>query len=877
MNTLINLQTEFSFRKSIVKTDELLELAEKFNYNAISLANDNLTEAIAFNKKCLNKNIKPAIGLRINFMAGFNFDPNTYQIILYAKNDEGYKNLLKIEHSKKNNTITNKELTNYSKSIICVTNFLNNKGNFPHRIDKHINYFKNLFHSDFFMYTTNNPTQSRYNDLLLDIALNSHLLILTEDSVLFTKKTQYEAYKCFLKLNNIKEENFSNCYLRSEKEMKDSNDIFFEKIEELFATKEIVVSNCSDDIILKERVTNIYYQNHIKDNAEERLNKELSIIISKGFSTYFLIAADVISFCESNNILTGFGRGSSVASYVCYLLGITKINPLNHNLIFERFLNDERQDLPDIDIDVDANKKELIIKYLISKYGNKYVAQFSTYGKYSHLTAFKDIKDFLQITEQEALEIESMLKNNESIQEKYPNIFEILDPFDNMFKYSSINPAGIIVTKNELINYSNYYYKNNIPVMVLDKNSIEDLGLIKLDILSLKTLSTLETMLKQIKININDIPLNDTKTIKVINNQLTAGIFQLESRGIKQLLPYISNFEHLINTLALYRPAVLESNMHKEYINNFEEKPKYIHNDFTLFLSETNGIVLFQEQIILIISHYANYSFAKAERFRKNINDTNLQNEFINDVSGNGYDEYANSILRYLLKISKFSFNKSHSVAYAKLSYLMAYIKANYPDIFYTVLLNKNIEEKKDNAPLITELLRSNYKIIVPKYGIAVEKYTINNKTVNVGLLQLKNIGYKDVKIILGSKEPEDILSNKNLAKIAKNTLKNIGYFDNYESLTTVISEEEKIKFEVESMGFTSRLSTDNQGFIIETHKREKTITGKIYLNTGEITFVCFNSESFVDLTKGKLIMYEYTKNHTNLTDIIINKVIKSK
>lgn len=529
-----------------------------------------------------------------------------------------------------------------------------------------------------------------------------------------------------------------------------------------------------------------------KHNSEirKRLDHELKIIKDMGFISYFLIVWDFIHYAKSRGIPVGPGRGSAAGSLVSFLLGITDLNPLKYGLLFERFLNPERMGLPDIDIDFCYERRGEVIDYVTKKYGQENVAQIITFGTMQARAVLRDVGRVmaiayadvdriakmipaeLEMTLKKALESEPELNNLYKNDPQVTKLINIALSLEGLNRHASIHAAGVVIADKPLNNYTPIFKTGDDQITTgYSMGILEKIGLLKVDFLGLRTLTVINETLKLIKktrgtdIDIEKLSLDDPCTFKLLASSHTIGIFQVESSGMRDLLKKLipERFEDLIALLALYRPGPIGSGMLDDFMKRKHGAVpiKYEHPKLEPILKETYGIMVYQEQIMQIASNLAGFSLAQADILRKAMGKKipevmeNQRKNFLNGCIKNGIRESAASKIFDLIEyFSGYGFNKSHSTAYALISYRTAYLKANYPVEFMAALLTS----ERDNTDKIVEYVNE-----AERMGLTVKPPDINEsdmlfkivdeKTIRFGLLAIKNVGKGAAESIVGARE----------------------------------------------------------------------------------------------------------------------------
>ncbi|RJP28716.1 MAG: DNA polymerase III subunit alpha [Candidatus Omnitrophota bacterium] len=529
--------------------------------------------------------------------------------------------------------------------------------------------------------------------------------------------------------------------------------------------------------------------NRLTPEINERLEHELKIIKDAGFISYFLIVWDFINYAKKNNIPTGPGRGSAAGSLISYLLGITDINPLKYGLLFERFLNPERKGLPDIDIDFCYERRQEVIEYVTKKYGQENVAQIITFGTMQARAVVRDVGRVMGISYadvdriakmippdpgislKQALDSEAELKNMYDNDPQIKELMTIALQLEGLNRHASVHAAGVVIADKPLDNYMPLFKTQEDQITSGYSMSIlEKVGLLKVDFLGLRTLTVIQhtvdliKRVKHIDVHIDDIPLDDKKTFHLLSSAQTEGVFQVESSGMRDLLRKLQpeRFEDLIALLALYRPGPIGSGMLDDFIQRKHNRVeiKYPHKKLEPILKETYGIMVYQEQIMQTASVLAGFTLTQADLLRramsKKIPEIMEQQRkiFISGCLNNGISEsIASKIFDLIEYFSGYGFNKSHSAAYAMISYRTAYLKANYPVEFMTALLTSERDNTDKIVEYINECARMNLKVLPPDINESDALFSVvDDKTIRFGLLAVKNVGLGAIESIINAR-----------------------------------------------------------------------------------------------------------------------------
>ena len=527
---------------------------------------------------------------------------------------------------------------------------------------------------------------------------------------------------------------------------------------------------------------------------EKRLNYELGVIKGMQFSGYFLIVADFINYAKDHGIPVGPGRGSAAGSLVAYALKITDLDPIRHVLLFERFLNPERRSMPDIDVDFCIRGRDQVIRYVKEKYGADKVAQIATFGTLKAKAAIRDVGRALGFSFAEtdaiaklvpapkqgfdypladALKMEPRLQELMKSDPRVQNLINHALRLEGLTRHTSTHAAGVVLSNLPLVDYLPLYLdKDGGIVTQFDMESVEKIGLIKFDFLGLKTLTLIHDCLKLIRasrvaeIDINNLPLDDKKIYRLLCSGNTTGIFQLESTGIREMTVKIrpNCFEDLVAILALFRPGPLDSGMTEEYIKrkHGKEKIRYLHPLLEPILRDTYGVIVYQEQVMRIAQQLGQYSMGEADILRramgkKDSEEMASQRErFIEGARKNKIEpKKAAEIFDQMETFARYGFNKSHSAAYAMISYQTAYLKAHYPVEFMAALLSSEMGDTDKVIKNLAECRERGIEVLPPDINESRADFTVVGDKIRFGLAAVKNVGEKAVEVILESRERE--------------------------------------------------------------------------------------------------------------------------
>jgi DNA polymerase-3 subunit alpha len=717
MKACISIKTDYEILNSLIKVPDLISFALKNKIDTLGIIDNNLSSSIEFILACNKNNIKPIIGLDVLI--------NDKHLILYVKDEKGLKKLFKLNTFLLDNSLNIVELTKYLNDVIILI---------PYESISLYSELSKLSDDIFIGYKT---ATEKKNALLLTqnaIYFNPVMSLTKED----TKYLNYlNMIKDNITINAYDNIDYSTNYLVTSDSSKLTNlvDIKLSKNSNLIPHYDSKIKNSYDYLeALSIKGLNKRLNNSIPENYKKRLLYELDIIKKMNFVDYFLIVYDYVKFAKNNSILVGPGRGSAAGSLVTYSLGITSVDPLKYDLLFERFLNPERVTMPDIDIDFDASKREDVIKYVKKRYGENNAMPILTYGTMAAKQVLLSVSKILDVdisSLNRLIDPKKNLKDNLT-----PSVIKIINndnkikqvyydsmKLEGLKKHISTHAAGVVICNQEIDNIIPIIKSGNEYLTGYTMNYLEGLGLLKMDFLAIKDLTTIAEILELIpdKININNINLNDEEVLNKFTTADTTGIFQFESEGMKNFLRKLkpTKFTDLVVALALFRPGPMENI--DSFIRRKEGKEKidYLVPSLESVLKETYGIIVYQEQIMKIFNIVGGYSVAEADLIRRAISKKKEEiilsekDRFIEKAFKNGYEKSASEeIYNLILKFANYGFNKSHSVAYALVGYQMMYLKVKYPLYFYTSLLTINIGSSTKTKEYIDEAKQLNIKIM---------------------------------------------------------------------------------------------------------------------------------------------------------------------
>lgn len=820
----LHVHTEYSLLDGASKIEDLVKRAASLSQKSIAITDHGaMYGVIRFYKAAKEYGIKPIIGCEV-YVAPRKatdkvsaLDRYCTTLTLLCENETGYKNLIKLvsESFTKgffiNPRVDKVMLKEYHEGLIALSGCID--GEIPQSIlrddfesaEKTALEFSEIFGKDNFYFETENHGLSEEARVIKGLSKLSKKLsipLVAANDVHFTEKDDAVIHKILnaIQNNTTINDNESNkpsdseYYLKSSEEMAELFSDYPEAIENTL----LIADRCNVEIefgvtklphfeidkphdeYLSELSLKGFEQRYGKNPPKEykdRLTYELSVISSMGYTDYFLIVWDFVNYAKQNDIPVGPGRGSGAGSIVAYSIGITAIDPMRYNLIFERFLNPERVSMPDFDIDFCYERRQEVIDYVTEKYTSPHVAQIITFGTLAARAAVRDvgramnipitrvdsvcgaIPRELNITIDKALadsvELRGMYNRSPEIRELIENAKKV----EGLPRHSSTHAAGVVITRGEVTDYVPLAVKDECTVTQYTMTQLEELGLLKMDFLGLRTLTVIDDCVKMIRkknpdFDIEKIDERDKETFKMFSEGNTEGVFQFESEGIKRVLkslsPPASSIDDLIILTSLHRTGPIDAGMEKLYVKN-RKYPKSIHYkvpQLREILSETCGCIVYQEQVMNICRVMAGYSMGGADMVRramaKKKHDV-MEKErsvFINGCIKNGIDSEASSeIFEQMSSFASYAFNKSHAAAYATIAYRTAYLKCRYNAEYMAALLTSFIDNTDKISEYITECLKMGTRVLPPDVNESGAGFTAENNCVTFGLRAIRNLG----------------------------------------------------------------------------------------------------------------------------------------
>jgi len=881
----LHLHTEYSLLDGAIRIDSLFEKCHEYGMDAVSMTDHGtMFGAAAFYEKAKKESIKPVIGCEV-YVAPRSLNDRTQvdrkglrHLVLLAKDREGYTNLCKLVSIAQlkgfyyKPRIDKELLTNYSKGLIGLSACL--KGEIPQYIiqnkiddaDDAARFYLNTFgENNFFLEVQENgiQIQDKVNQGMLDISERLSIPMVATNDCHYLSKGDDKAHEILLCIqtgdtyNNPDRFKFDSdqLYFKSPQEMIDSFGDYQGAIEN---TRDIV-SRCnvefddkvyhfpryaiskdeSEDNIFKAKAMQGFEEKleiikklnpDIEEQAyRDRLDYEINVILKMGFPGYFLIVADFIEYSKKINVPVGPGRGSAAGSMVAYAMGITALDPIEHGLIFERFLNPSRMSMPDIDVDFCIEGRDKVYKYVVERYGGaEYVCQIITFGKLKAKAVIRDVGRAIGVLLSEVDEIAKMIPDNAknltkamkdvpairekcSESEEKTQMLEVALLLEGLPRHASTHAAGVVVSDKPLNEYLPVYKgKEGETLTQFDMNYVEKLGLVKFDFLGLRNLTVIKNCIKLIEKqgktppDLLNLDYKDTKTFEMLQKADTTGVFQLESSGMKDLISRLkpASFSDIVALVALYRPGPLDSGMANSYVDRKHglEEVVYLFDELEPVLKETYGVILYQEQVMKIASVLANYSMADADGLRKAMGKkiVSMMEEhrelFLKGAGENNHDpKKAAELFDLMEKFGGYGFNKSHSAAYALIAFQTAYLKANFTLEFIAALMTSEKNNSDAVIKYMDECRSHKIKVLPPDVNESDANFNVSDGCIRFGLAAVKNVGAAAIDSIIESRDQNgkfktvyDFCEQVNTGKVNKKTLEALikcGAFDSTKAL----------------------------------------------------------------------------------------------
>jgi len=907
--------SDYSLLDGAQRIDQLVNTIDDLNMDSVALTeHGNMFSVVPYYKYAKNAGIKPIIGCEIYVATGSRFDKNHHpgggwgnnHLILLAQNFTGYKNLMKLvtagylEGFYYRPRIDMELLRQYSEGLICMSACL--KGEVPERMlngdyegaKNAALSFSEIFPDRYYLEIQNHGIPEEEANIQNMKKLSSELglpLVCTNDAH-YAKQDHWEAHDIHICLGTGKERSDPNrlryatpeFYFKSQDDMyhlfkdfpgaientrkiADSIDLTLPIGESHLPNFPIPSASSTQDVdeylklLTEEGALSLY--GDLSPDIKGRIDHELKVIKNMGFAGYFLITADFVKYAKDSNIPVGPGRGSAAGSIVSYALGITSIDPLKHNLLFERFLNPDRISMPDIDIDFCIERRGEVINYIKDQYGENSVTQIITFGKMKAKQVVRDVgrvmgysfsdvdKIAKAIPNELNITLEKALEKNPELQKmaegEYEELMNHSKVLEGMNRHASIHAAGVVIAPGELTDYVPLYKSSTDDITSqYDMKGLEDLGLLKMDFLGLRNLTVIDKTIKLIEkkgkeVDLEKLEFNNNDVYKLFSKGHTIGVFQFESSGMREYLKKLkpSVIEDLIAMNALYRPGPMQNI--DDFISRKHGRKKivYPHPLMEPILKETYGIIVYQEQVMQIAHEIAGFTLAEADIMRRAMGKKikalmeDLAIKFVKGAENKGIkNKKAEEIFSLIEKFAQYGFNKSHSTAYAYVAYQTAWLKVHYPAEFMSANLTSEMASIDRIVVLINECKKMGIEVKTPDINISFEDFRpIDEKTISYGLNAIKNVGSKALETIISERVDNgsyssifDLCSRVDQQKVNKRVLESLtasGSLDslegnraqNYEAVDEAVQygqkmQTEKDKNQVDLFGLSDQESS---------------------------------------------------------------------
>ena len=841
--THLHLHTEYSLLDGACRINKLMDRVKELGQNSVAITDHGVMYGVIdFYNAAKEKGVKPIIGCECYVAARsrhdkvHGLDSQRYHLVLLCENETGYKNLIAMvskawtEGFYTKPRIDRELLSKHSEGLVALSGCLAGevssclmRGDYNGAKEVAL-WYRDLFGKERYYLEIQNHglrEQLEINPELIRLSRETGIpLVATNDCHYLEKddSSLQQVLICIQTNHTLGEETgleFSTdeFYVKSEEEMLS----LFSQIPEAVSNTQKIADMCNLEFEFGNtklphfEVPNgmdhfEYFKNqcfyglckHLGDNPPknyvDRLNYELDVINKMGYVDYFLIVHDFIRHAKSRNIPVGPGRGSGAGSLAAYCIGITGIDPLKYNLLFERFLNPERVSMPDFDIDFCYVRRQEVIDYVIAKYGADHVAQIVTFGTMAARAAVRDvgrvlgipygtvdevaklIPNELKITIDKALKMSPELRQLYGDNEQVKNLIDIARKVEGMPRHASTHAAGVVITRDPVSSYVPLALNDEAAVTQYTMVALERLGLLKMDFLGLRTLTVIDDAVKLIKksnpdFNLDNIDIKDAKTFEMLSQGRTDAVFQYESAGMRSVLSRLKpeSLEDLIAVISLYRPGPADSI--DTYIHNrhHPEDTKYKSEILREILDVTYGCMVYQEQVMEICRKVAGYSYGRADLVRRAMSKKKLdvmekeRQIFIHGIPGDEVctgavahgvsEKAANDIFDEMSNFAKYAFNKSHAAAYAYVSYQTAWLKCHYPCELLAATLTSVLDSSTKVSTYISECTRLGIRVLAPSVNSSFEGFTVKNGAIRFGLLAIKNLGRGFIRTIINERE----------------------------------------------------------------------------------------------------------------------------
>ncbi|SHE76065.1 DNA polymerase-3 subunit alpha [Seinonella peptonophila] len=822
----LHVHSVYSLLDGAARIEDLVLAAKKHGMNALALTDHGVMYgAIPFYQACRKHGIKPIIGCEmylVDSLKNRKKQPRYHQLLL-AETNQGYRNLMKLVTIAHQHMIRGRPcidlqlLARYRTGLIATSSCMG--GIIPQailsqdlkRAEDLISTFLGMFDKEHFFFEIQGEymkPQSQINQQLIKWANQWGISLVATNDVHYIEQADAQMHDCLLcihtgkKLDDPERMRFPSdqYYLKSPQEMAQQFQDIPEALENTLAISDRCNLTLSFDQLMMPRYPIPPSQNasaylwslcerglskrqiERTVEVEKRLNKEYSLIHKLGYADYFLVVWDIVQFAKKQGIAVGPGRGSVAGSLIAYLLGITNINPLKYGLLFERFLNPERVTWPDIDLDFDDERRSEVLQYVHERYGEEYVAHIITFGSMAPRAAVRDVGRVLglpygvvdqvakAIPSSPGVHLQQLIRQDQQFAKwnRQPELGELLQTackIEGMPRHASTHAAGVVISPVPLVEHVPLQPGiDDVYMTQYTMESLESLGLIKIDLLGLRNLTVIERTLSLLDklIDLSKLNYHDEKILKMLGRGETTGVFQLESSGMRKVLRECqpSSFEDLVAIIALYRPGPMEQIPHYIAAKKGQETVQYPHPDLEPILRNTYGIIVYQEQIMQIAAKMAGFRLGQADLLRRAVSKKKrdvLEEQrsiFIQGCLARGYDrQTGEKVYDLIVRFANYGFNRSHSVAYSILSYQTAYLKAYYPLAYFTALLSSVLGNQDKLMEYIEEVRRTGILLLPPDINRSQYHFTIEQGKIRFGLGAIKHLGRQSIEVIEQERE----------------------------------------------------------------------------------------------------------------------------
>ena len=863
----LRVSSEFSISRGLLRINEIIANAEKLNMPAVALTDlNNMFGMVKFFKKAEAAGIKPIAGTTLNLKS---HDGEDGEILCLAKNNDGLKSLMgiisKAQLQQENGliSITFEDLSACAGNIIVIAGgplshiFNLSKYQKLQDLKTELNVFKETFKDDFCIeiQRLGKDSEEDFIQCILPLASQHSIPVIASNDSMFSQIEDFDIHETKVCINTgktLNDPNREKIYTPQQffKSTKDIAELFSDcEAETLIHNTFAVAQKCNvtfttDEYFLPEypvpkehdfnsflselsskKLLKIIGSYSLDQQAlyQKRLDYELTQIHATGFSSYFLIVADFIQWSKSNDVPVGPGRGSGAGSLVAYALGITALDPIEHNLLFERFINPERISMPDFDIDFCMDKRDMVIDYVGEKYGKSAVSQIATFGTMAARAVVRDVARALGkpyalgdriskmipfipgMTLEKAISSQPIFKKMIQDEDEVSEIIDLAFKLEGIARNVGKHAGGIVIAPGSIADFCPTYFdpQSDSTMTQFDKDDVETIGLVKFDFLGLRTLTVIDRAVKSINeylidkgektLDLNALTLDDPKVFELLASGRTTAVFQLESTGMRELIRRLkpTKFEEIVALLALYRPGPLESGMHDEFVDRKHGKSKvtYPHELLGPVLSETYGVILYQEQVMQAAQVLAGYSLGQADILRramgkKKVEEMEQQRQiFVDGCATNEIKKAtAEKIFDLIEKFAGYGFNKSHSAAYAMLSYQTAYLKTYFPEHFMAAVLSTELGNTDKINTLINECKELKIKVLTPDIKTSNKYFNVNaDLDIKYGLGAIKGVADSFIDHLMDVRQQQ---SFKDLFDLTKKVNIRLGGKKSIEALT---------------------------------------------------------------------------------------------